>query len=253
MIRLIISVLLILSPLAQAANTRFITPGGQTSFDISRYEVNRIAVVDDRITSFVKIKGSFNQTHDPVSGDIFITPTENATGKKEKMISGFITTEKGSTIQVFLVLKNMPSTNTELQTRQTSSDPTLANKWERQFSDKNIAALNLAKAIEKHEVLPGFTSEQHERGIQLRAKSLGKLTAKIHGLTLGFNFLAEDITITNQTAIPLPLSERSLNDKLVLGIYMIGAANKPKTHDDVFYLQPGESIRTIRIRQNNIQ
>lgn len=252
MMRVLLLLLCFLTPLVQAANTRFVTPGGQTSFDISRDEVNRIAVVGDRITSFVKIKGSFAQTHDPVSGDLFITPTESD-GKKDKVISGFLTTEKGITIQVFLVLKRMPSTNTELMTRQIGHNPELVQKWERQFDDQKLAALNLARAVERYETLPGFKSEQNEKGILIRAKSLKSLNARIHGITIGYNFLAEDIRITNLTAVRQPLSERFLNDKLVLGVYMIGAANRSKAQDDVFYLAPGESIRAIRIRQNTIQ
>ncbi|HDY7776786.1 TPA: type-F conjugative transfer system secretin TraK [Vibrio vulnificus] len=253
MMRALLLFLCLLAPFTQAANTRFVTPGGQTSFDISRDEVNRIAVVDDRITSFVKIKGSFAQTHDPISGDLFITPTESTNGKKDKVISGFLTTEKGITIQVFLVLKNMPSTNTELLTRQIGHNPELVQKWERQFDDQKLAALNLARAIERYETLPGFKSEHNDKGILIRAKSLKSLTARIHGITIGYTFLAEDIRITNLTETKQPLSERFLNDKLVMGVYMIGAANRSKAQDDVFYLAPGESIRAIRIRQNSIQ
>lgn len=251
MIRFLLPFILMASAVANAANTRFVEPGGQTSFNISRNEVNRIAVVDDRITSFVKIKGSFNQTNDPVSGDLFITPLE--TTDKEPVISGFITTEKGNTIQLFLVLKSMPSTNTELQTKQVGADSSLASKWERSFDDQRLATQKLAKAVENHETLPGFTTEQYEKGVILRAKGLGQLTAKIHGLTLGFNFLAEDMTITNPTKEKQPLTERYLNDQFVMGVYMVGAASKPKTDSDVFYLNPGESIRAIRIRQNTIQ
>lgn len=253
MVRAILIALLVIAPLAQAANTRFVTPGGQTSFDISRDEVNRIAVIGDRITSFVKIKGAFEQANDPRSGDLFITPVANPSGEKDKVISGFITTENGNTIQLFLVLKNMPSTNTELQTRQVGHDTEAAQKWERKFGDQNLAVVQLARAIERYETLPGFTSEQNEKGIVLRAKSLGSLSARIYGITVGYTFLAEDMRIINTTNKPQLLAERLLHDKLVRAVYMVGAASKAKNNEDEFWLAPGESIRAIRIRDNSIQ
>lgn len=247
---IVLAIALMASSFVHAANVRYVAPGGDTSFAISKKEVNRIAIKGDRITSFVKIEGSFASENDPKSGDLFITPIDDDTNGN--MISGFITTEQGQTFQVFLALRDMPSTNTELQLKQFGKNPDKARKWERQFPNQKLTALNLARAMQNERSLPGFTSERYEKGIKFKAVSLGALTARIHGLTVGNHFFGEEIRVLNQTKSPQPLTERMLNDKYVIGVFIMGAAARSRTHDDTFDVAPGESIRIYRIKQNFI-
>jgi hypothetical protein len=243
--------LTVASGFAHASRTKFVEPGGETSFTISDSEVNRIAVVGDRITSFIKIQGTFSQGNDPESGDIFITPLNQ--GYSQSTISGFVTTEQGNTFQLRLILKNQPSTNTELKLRTFGQDAQKARSWERQFDTHQLAALNLARAIESGESLPGYETEYYDKGLPLKAASLGVLTARINGLALGYDFMAEQITIHNPTQQAQALSERRLNDQRVYGVWLLGAASLPQTDDDEFMLAPDQSIKAIRIRQNIIQ
>lgn len=240
---------------AYASITRFAAPGSTVNITISRNEPNRIAIAGDRITSFIKTEGTFNQSNDPNSGDIFITPVliEGPTKKssQQRFISGFITTESGATLQLFLQLSDIPSTNTEITIKQIGSTPAAAEEWERSFSDYRVAATAFAKAIGHGLTVPGMDAKYYEKGIRIESPALAGFDAKVTAFYTGFNFIGEAITVTNNGQASHALNERKFNDRNVVGVWMIGAANRV-THDDDVLLAPGESMRVVRIRKNQV-
>jgi len=246
----VVSIPVLLSSCAYAANTKFVQPGGDVSFAISTTEPNRIAVVDDRITKFIKLSGTFTETNDGVSGDIFITPIE---GQPNAVISGFLTTEKGNSIQLRLIPKKMPSTNTELSLKSFSQNKDKAADWERSFNDYRLAALSLARKVGHNEIAPGYATKRYEKAILMKSKSFGNLTVRLSSLSLGSQFLAEKLNVINVTKTDHPLTERMFNDKNVVGVWIEGAMGRQQSKDDSFYLSPNESVTVIRVRKNVIQ
>lgn len=230
-----------------AANTKFVKVGGDVTFSISKNEPNRIAILDDRITKFIKLSGSFIETNDGVSGDIFITPSED---NSSPVLSGFLTTEKGNSIQVRLLPKNIPSTNTELSIKAFGKESDKAAEWERSFDSHRLAALQLARTFGNNGVVPGYTTKRYEKGITITAKSFGNLTARINSISLGSLFIAEKLSVINVTKKEHFLTERMFNDKHVIGVWIEGATGRANAKDDSFYLSPNESITVIRVRRN---
>ncbi|MBV7300268.1 TraK domain-containing protein [Enterovibrio paralichthyis] len=249
MIRAFLITALMFTATVQAAATKYVQPGGMVNIAISIAEPNRIAINGDRITSFIGMEGATVETNDPQSGDLFVSPSEvNGT----RLISGFLTTESGNTIQIRMQPQKIPTTNTEINLRVADHSSKLATSWERQFRNENLTTWNLAKAVESGMALPGFKAESMKKGIEYRSPSLGPLTARIHYIAIGSEYRADKMLITNTTAVPQVLNERMLNDKYLIGVWLVGAAEKTATGVEDIILAPGETMTAIRVFRNFI-
>ena len=105
-------IILVFSLELAAEQLKIVTSGSTTHALISRYEPNRITVVDDRIKSVVHKSGIFSIQDNKEVGDVFITPSSSS---NLQTLSLFVHTEKNKTYQLILTPQEMPAQNLVLR------------------------------------------------------------------------------------------------------------------------------------------
>ncbi len=103
----IITLILLITSTAQAAQLRIAENDAEIVAIISAKEVSRIALEGDRIISLATVPRGFSIDHDEVTGDLFLVPIPGSTLKHP--INLFITSEQGFSYQLLLEPRDLPS------------------------------------------------------------------------------------------------------------------------------------------------
>ena len=124
--------------------------------EISATEVNRIALIGDRIARVVRAPDGYAVEHDAVSGDLFLRPADMANpAVAPAPATLFIGTEKGFTYRLTLTPVARDSAQILIRNAALSKDAAAASVPA--AADPHIAALvKLVRAVARREPLPGY-------------------------------------------------------------------------------------------------
>ena len=130
--------------------------------EISATNVNRIALMGDRIAKVVRSPGGFAVEHDAASGDLYLRPAGHPAGThpteagEPDAVTLFIGTEKGFTYRLTL----MPAVRDSAQILIRNADAVpgaAAFAASPSAGDPHVAALvKLVRAVARREPLPGY-------------------------------------------------------------------------------------------------
>ncbi len=122
--------------------------------EVSGADVNRIALEDDRIARVVQAPGGFRTEHDPVSGDLWLMPSDGGPddGPDDRSDELFIGTEKGFTYRLTLTVADR--TPAQILIRNPA---VRANNSEADRADSRVGQLvDLVRAMAMREPLAGY-------------------------------------------------------------------------------------------------
>ncbi len=122
--------------------------------EVSGADVNRIALEDDRIARVVQAPGGFRTEHDPVSGDLWLLPSDVGPdgGSGDRSDGLFIGTEKGFTYRLTLRVADRAPAQILIR------NPAIkANNGEVDQADSRVGHLvDLVRAMAMREPLAGY-------------------------------------------------------------------------------------------------
>ena len=122
--------------------------------EISATEVNRIALIGDRIARVVRAPDGFAVEHDAVSGDLYLRPVDTAAAARGPATL-FIGTERGFTYRLTLTPSDRDSAQILIRNAALSQDTAAASV--QAAADPRIAALvKLVRAVARREPLAGY-------------------------------------------------------------------------------------------------
>ena len=122
--------------------------------EISATEVNRIALIGDRIARVVRAPDGYAVEHDAASGDLFLRPV-NAANPVAAPATLFIGTEKGFTYRLKLTPSDRDSAQILIRNAALTKDSAAASVPA--AADPHIAALvKLVRAVAGREPLAGY-------------------------------------------------------------------------------------------------
>ena len=196
---------------------------------VSRGEVTRISFTGDDVASLQKIKplnplDDFSVTHDPVTGDIYVTLPIAYSGK---FVNFFATSKRGYTYKFVLRVSDIPATQIFVQ------NPALASDRARQFERAQPfrqTLVKLMRAMWKREVLPGFKIEWR-RGHRIKA---GPLKYREVGTYNGNDLVGQVYEVHNKSRKPVHLSEAAFETDNILAISLQSYNLAPKAKTIVF-------------------
>lgn len=152
-----------------------IADNDMANVNISQTNLNHIAVVDDRIKRVKGIEGQYDFQEDADTGHLFLKCNSR------KIVSIFITTEKGKTYQLQLKPSSMPAETIVLQPTEVNEGNSVLGQSYRAPEDEVI---HLMEALAHATVPTGFIqkemhvkAESGEKGIRLmRIAEISKAT-----------------------------------------------------------------------------
>ena len=104
---------------AKAEQVMVMRSDGKATVGISRYEINRIKLIEDGIKEIKYNLGELSVDKDKDKGEIYIRVTE--TGERKKVLSLFIISEKGRVYNLNLVHKKAPSMQISIKNKNNYS------------------------------------------------------------------------------------------------------------------------------------
>jgi type-F conjugative transfer system secretin TraK len=182
---------------------------GEVVAAISAKEPTRIHLVGDRIRSVKKTTGEFTLSHDAKTGDVYLTPGNNLSGKNT--INLFVISEKGHTYQLLLTKSDRPAGQVFI--KHVGANAGLAHQWEIKTPYK-AAAIALYQAMARGEPIPGYRVNHSSRVVQLWDQAF----VMREGRYTGANMVGEIYRITNTTESPLSFEEREFYRPGVIGV-----------------------------------
>ena len=147
----------------------------ELSAEVSLTEVNRIALMGDRIAKVVRAPDGFAVEHDAATGDLWLrlAGTDPGDGGRHAEASLFVGTEKGFTYRLTLTPSDRDAA--QILIRNADAMPETADVDDGDpvaVSDRHIAALvKLVRAVARREALAGYAIEAG-RGAPLPGLSL---------------------------------------------------------------------------------
>ncbi len=147
----------------------------ELSAEVSATEINRIALLGDRIAKVVRAPDGFAVEHDAATGDLYLrlVGTAPGDGGRHAEASLFVGTEKGFTYRLTLTPSDRDAA--QILIRNADAVPETADVDDGDpvaVSDRHIAALvKLVRAVARREALAGYAIEAG-RGAPLPGFSL---------------------------------------------------------------------------------
>ena len=138
----------------------------ELSAEVSATEVNRIALMGDRVLRVVRAPDGFAVEHDAATGDLWLR-RHGAVPSDGKPVTLFVGTEKGFTYRLTLI----PSARDAAQIliRNADAMPEASDADDAgaaSTSDPHIAGLvRLVRAVARREALPGYSIEAAAAGV----------------------------------------------------------------------------------------
>ena len=122
--------------------------------EISATDVNRIALIGDRIARVVRAPDGYAVEHDAVSGDLYLRPSDMAAAARAPA-KLFIGTERGFTYRLTLTPSNRDAAQILIRNAALSRDTVAASVPT--AADPHIAALvTLVRSVARREPLAGY-------------------------------------------------------------------------------------------------
>ena len=126
--------------------------------EISATDVNRIALMGDRIAKAVRAPDGFAVEHDAASGDLYIRPIATGAPGPGDPVTLFVGTEKGFTYRLTLTVADRDSA--QILIRNPDTVRTAVATSPAATGDAHVAALvKLVRAVARREPLPGYAIE----------------------------------------------------------------------------------------------
>ena len=130
--------------------------------EISATNVNRIALMGDRIAKVVRAPDGYAVEHDGASGDLYLRPVAPGAGSAEadphRPVTLFIGTERGFTYR--LTLTPAARDSAQILIRNAEALPNIAIRAPALADNAHVAALvRLVRAVARREPLPGHAIE----------------------------------------------------------------------------------------------
>ena len=133
--------------------------------EISATDVNRIALMGDRIAKAVRAPDGFAVEHDSASGDLYIRPIAAGAPGPHDPVTLFVGTEKGFTYR--LTLTPAMRGSAQILIRNADAMPGAAVSEGAAAGDPHIAKLvGLVRAVARREPLPGYEIHTGGRAAQ---------------------------------------------------------------------------------------
>ena len=138
----------------------------ELSAEVSATEVNRIALIGDRVLRVVRAPDGFAVEHDPVSGDLWLR-RQGAGPSDGKPVTLFVGTEKGFTYRLALTPSDRDAAQILIRNVDAlESDRGADDAGAASTSDPHIAGLvRLVRAVARREALPGYSIEAAATGV----------------------------------------------------------------------------------------
>ncbi len=141
----------------------------ELSAEVSATEVNRIALLGDRIAKVVRAPDGFAVEHDAATGDLYLrlVETDPGDGGRHAEASLFVGTEKGFTYRLTLTASAREAAQILIRNADSMPETSGADDGDRtSASDPHIAALvKLVRAVARREALPGYSIEAAATGV----------------------------------------------------------------------------------------
>ena len=150
----------------------------ELSGEVSATEVNRIALLGDRVLRVVRAPDGFAVEHDAATGDLYLrlVETDPGDGGRHAEASLFVGTEKGFTYRLTLTPSARDAAQILIRNADAMPEATGVDDGDRvAASDPHIAALvKLVRAVARREALAGYAIEPG--GERVSFSSLSGLT-----------------------------------------------------------------------------
>ena len=128
----------------------------ELSAEVSATEVNRIALLGDRVLRVVRAPDGFAVEHDPVSGDLWLR-RHGAGPSDGKPVTLFVGTEKGFTYRLTLIPSARDAAQILIRNADAMPEAATGASMTAGPNDPHIAALvRLVRAVARREPLPGY-------------------------------------------------------------------------------------------------
>lgn len=178
----------------------------KTELEISKTELNRIAVSGDRIQQVFGAEGLFDVQTDDEGGQIFLKLNSGIHIPNSKSITVTLITEDGLTQDLKLTPQTIDSQSILFKPSIKGPEPLLAEK-----ATENIesSVLALMKAMVRNEELDGFTKTTCEDSSSMIPKSEALENVEIGCLStyLGERLQGKRYSLINQGTTPVHLKE----------------------------------------------
>ncbi len=146
----------------------------ELSAEVSATEVNRIALLGDRIAKVVRAPDGFAVEHDPATGDLYLrlVGTDPGDGGRHAEASLFVGTEKGFTYRLTLTPSDRDAAQILIRNADAMPEAATGADMTAGPNDPHIAGLvKLVRAVARREALVGYAIEAG-RGAPLPGLSL---------------------------------------------------------------------------------
>ena len=141
----------------------------ELSAEVSATEVNRIALLGDRVLRVVRAPDGFAVEHDAATGDLYLrlVGTDPGGRGRHAEASLFVGTEKGFTYRLALTASDRDAAQILIRNADALPEATGADDaGAASASDPHIAGLvRLVRAVARREALPGYSVEAAATGV----------------------------------------------------------------------------------------
>jgi conjugal transfer pilus assembly protein TraK len=183
--------------LALSSQIKIAEDGADISAEISKYDINRINLISDRVKSVKSNANELEVSYETKSGDIYVRPL-----MPEKPVNLFIITEQNFTYKLLLLPKSVPSEQIFIKNDSviTTSDKDLAKITKSPYEQQIIT---LIKAMRERKKLENYQIKTDKKYIDL-----GDIEMRRNTIYKGQNWLGEIFTLKNSTNRLLNLKEQ---------------------------------------------
>lgn len=168
---------------------------------ISNQSATRISVDNDRISIIRGVENAYTYSNDNTQGAVFIKPTDDY---QKKPFYIFISTEQGH--NYVLVLTPKPAAAGMLIIQSKESQIAQAAAWEKSLPYED-ALTQLMTSMTTHSALEGYAITEIDKAKTIRLNK--QLRSKLIAVFSGAELQGEIYLVTNHSAQPITLSERS--------------------------------------------